>query len=345
MQKQKPQKPSPKLDIGAEMSRIAKDFCDWPKRFYNEMVFKFGNLSQVNNELGLTLMQRGNFNDAVFRFKLALKLDQNFQMAWYNLGCTQLAIGKVKEAAYSFRRALKLKPGDENTIFMLAIADPASLPKDKFPTSMPLQLIVSQFNGLAPTYDLLQIEEMQYSGHVELNRSIREYLEPNRVDHNILELGCGTGLCGPMLRMISTRLTGVDIASNMVSFASQLRDEANRSVYDSLYTQEMHTYLSGIGEPTWDVVCAANVFNYTGDLSGIFPLALKVLKPGGLFVFSTEIKADPGYSFIPDLGRFAHSPAYVRDLAQKTGFEPLDAKESLMYPTYKSLMCVLRKPK
>ncbi|MDB5534265.1 MAG: SAM-dependent methyltransferase, partial [Hyphomicrobiales bacterium] len=75
------------------------------------------------------------------------------------------------------------------------------------------------------------------------------------------------------------------------------------------------------GEPTEsaDLVIAADVFIYLGDLDKVFGETGRVIGPGGLFAFSVQTGVDQDWVVGKDL-RYAHSQAYLRRLAAETGF-------------------------
>src|SRR6185436_7192776 len=54
-----------------------------------------------------------------------------------------------------------------------------------------------------------------------------------RGDLDVLDLGCGTGLCGPLIRPWASRLEGVDLSRAMLERASR------RGGYDALHEAEL----------------------------------------------------------------------------------------------------------
>jgi predicted TPR repeat methyltransferase len=139
----------------------------------------------------------------------------------------------------------------------------------------------------------------------------------------VLDAGCGTGLCGLLLRPMAKSLTGVDLSTKM------LEQAAARGVYDELVCEELAGYLNR-SEAQFDCIVAADVLIYIGDMRELFEAAKKAIKPGGLFAFSTELlsaelvgtesRAAEGYTILPS-GRFAHSPSYVRESGATAGFD------------------------
>lgn len=58
-------------------------------------------------------------------------------------------------------------------------------------------------------------------------------------DHRrILDAGCGTGLCGPLLRPFASHLTGVDLSPRMVEKAH------DRGSYDTLEVTELSAFMA-----------------------------------------------------------------------------------------------------
>src|SRR6202012_4484032 len=83
---------------------------------------------------------------------------------------------------------------------------------------------------------------------------------PRESGLRILDLGCGTGLCGPLLRPWAARLVGVDLSPKMLSKA------AARGVYDQLNCAELTQWLAEEAQP-FDVIVCADVLCYFGDLA------------------------------------------------------------------------------
>ncbi|MFZ6800824.1 hypothetical protein [Undibacterium sp. Di24W] len=70
---------------------------------------------------------------------------------------------------------------------------------------------------------------------------------------------------------------------------------------------------------SFDLIVAADVFVYTGQLSAIVEQASRLLSGGGLFAFSTELAYESesesvlqnGYCLRAS-GRYAHHPLYLQ---------------------------------
>jgi predicted TPR repeat methyltransferase len=139
---------------------------------------------------------------------------------------------------------------------------------------------------------------------------------------DVLDLGCGTGLCGPLLKPLARTLTGVDLSPNMLEMARK------RGIYDQLVCSDLTTFL----EPQtacFDLVVATDVFIYVGALEAVFEATRAAVRPGSLFAFSFESSENEDLVLRPTR-RYAHSVAYIERLAGDHGFEILSLEPSVI---------------
>jgi predicted TPR repeat methyltransferase len=127
-----------------------------------------------------------------------------------------------------------------------------------------------------------------------------------------LDLGCGTGLVGRLLRPHARRLTGVDLSANMLEKAAALH------AYDQLLQADVVDFLAAARD-AYDCVVAADVFVYVGALDPVFALLAPRMAPGAVFGFTVEESTEGEAVLRPSL-RYAHSEAGLRRLAQAHGF-------------------------
>lgn len=132
---------------------------------------------------------------------------------------------------------------------------------------------------------------------------------------DLLDAGCGTGLCGALLRPSARRLVGVDLSPGMLAKARA------KDVYDDLVEADLTAFLETT-TAAWDVIVAADVFIYIGNAEAALRAAGRALKPGGRLVVSFE-NADPAeggvdYGLHPS-GRYRHSPDHVDGLLASAG--------------------------
>jgi predicted TPR repeat methyltransferase len=130
-----------------------------------------------------------------------------------------------------------------------------------------------------------------------------------------LDAGCGTGLCGPLLRPWAARLVGVDLSAGMLARARL------RGTYDELIEAELTEYL--LGQPAaFDVIAAADTLIYFGDLAPLLAAVAYALRPGGLLAFTVEHLSprEPGTDVqLHATGRYRHTEPYVRNCLERAG--------------------------
>jgi predicted TPR repeat methyltransferase len=139
---------------------------------------------------------------------------------------------------------------------------------------------------------------------------------------DVLDLGCGTGLLGVCLGRLEGVLVGVDLSNEMIEKAAQ------HNVYDKFHLVDVVAAAKATPANQYHVVAALEVFVYIGDLQEVVPNVLKILMPGGHFVFSCEAAEEGEKDFnLQETFRYTHQPAYLQRLMQEAGFEDITVEE------------------
>jgi predicted TPR repeat methyltransferase len=162
-----------------------------------------------------------------------------------------------------------------------------------------------------PSFDQHLVETLNYLVPEKLYEAVLA-ARPAAAALDVIDLGCGTGLVGQKFRGVACRLTGIDISARMIQWAK------GRKIYDQLVRGDYVHYLSARRAPC-DLVLAADVFIYAGDLVAIFQAVARLLRPDGLFAFSLEVAPKGDYVLQPNR-RYAHSLGYIHRLAEETSF-------------------------
>ena len=121
---------------------------------------------------------------------------------------------------------------------------------------------------------------------------------------------------GEALRERIDHLTGVDLSAAMIAKARE------RGIYDRLVVGEAAAMLRSQPSGAFDLVVAADMLVYVGDLRPLFAAAATSLAADGLFAFSVESCGGDGFRLQPTM-RFAHSRAYVERIAGEAALRPL----------------------
>ena len=245
---------------------------------------------------------------ALASFDRALAIDPTLAQAWTNRGGILQEMNRLDDAAAAFRQALRHGGDPELNGYYLA-----SVGGGEVPSIAPQSYVRTLFDDYADQFDEHLVKVLHYRAHAALAGHLAE-IAPRRF-RSALDLGCGTGLCAPLVKPMAGKLVGVDLAGQMLERARAL------GLYDLLVNEDVVQYLGKTGE-RYDLVLAADVFIYIGDLAAVFAGARRVLESGGVFCFSAEAAArdSSGFDLLPSL-RYAHSEDYLRKLADANGFE------------------------
>jgi predicted TPR repeat methyltransferase len=103
-----------------------------------------------------------------------------------------------------------------------------------------------------------------------------------------------------------------------------------RGVYDALHVEDLLATLARADHAV-DLVLAADVFIYVGALAAVFAATARALTAGGRFAFSVERAAPEAAGVhLQATSRYAHSDAYLRDLAAHHGFTVHAARDTVI---------------
>jgi predicted TPR repeat methyltransferase len=259
---------------------------------------------RLANNLGVLHAGAGRLSDAETCFRQALYYQPDHADVLFNLTNALAELGRLDEAAACCRRLLDLRPDDPNVRFLHA-----ALTGEGRPATMPPAMVAALFDRYASIFDDHLTRAVNYQGPQLLRAAVLGDREAHGLD--ILDLACGTGLCGLAFRDLARTLTGVDLSVNMLARARA------RGIYDHLIHGELvETLRAALGG--FDLILAADVFIYVGDLAPVFPAAAAALRVGGRFAFVVEASDGPDYILRPTR-RYAHPPDYIRTLARSCG--------------------------
>jgi type IV pilus biogenesis/stability protein PilW len=257
----------------------------------------------AHSNLGCALDKLGRLDEAVASFQQALRLQPEYPDAYRNLALTYHRQGKLIEAADCLREVLRRRPDDPVAQHLLAAVTSGATPKQP-----PAGYVSGLFDGYADQYDQHLVGQLGYCGPQLLREALGTAAAP---DLDILDLGCGTGLCGLRFQDLARSLTGVDLSPKMLAKAQ------TRGIYQDLICGDLLVPLQR-APAAFDLILAADVFTYLGDLAEAFRAARSALRPGGYFVFLVENNEGDEY-VLRASGRFAHSLPYLRRLTAQVG--------------------------
>jgi predicted TPR repeat methyltransferase len=236
-------------------------------------------LAAAHFSLGNALREQGDLPGAIAALRRAIDLAPRHIAAYKNLGRALYRAGRNAEAVAVFEGWLAQDPGNPVALHMRAACSGEDVParaSDGY--------LRQTFDALAGGFDE-NLARLQYRApQLALATLATDAGDPHG-DFDVLDAGCGTGLCGPLLRPYARRLVGVDLSTGVLTKAR------GRGVYDELVAGELTAYLRAHLR-TFDVILSADTLVYFGDLGPVLAAADAALRVPGRLVFTVE-RADP----------------------------------------------------
>ncbi len=282
---------------------------------FRQLVDRFPDSADSHFNLANTLQEIGRHEESVKHYRLAIESDPSHNAARENLGRALTEAGQTDQAGQVWQSWIELDPSNDFPRHMLAAATGEGVPErcsDDY--------IRQEFDTtFANSFDR-QLMRLDYQSPTLIGTALRSMDRPLE-NLNVLDAGCGTGLCGPIVRKMAANLVGVDLSDAM------LVEARKRNVHDELIESEITGFMNS-RQAAFDLIVSADTLCYFGDLAEVLTAAAGCLTKGGLLVFTvesgdrSELAADqigPPYRLQPH-GRYCHSERYVRQVLEQSGF-------------------------
>jgi predicted TPR repeat methyltransferase len=257
-----------------------------------------GDVTSLRN-LGQALTAGGQAEAALAPLRAAAELAPEAGEVWLALAHAAHEAGEAEEARGAAARVKGRLA--EQARFLLA-----GLGEGPAPARAPAAYVRELFDAFAPRFDA----ELEGALAYRTPALLAALLAPG-ARGRVLDLGCGTGLSGAALKPFAQRLEGLDLSPRMLDAAREKR------LYDALHEADLLDFLPK-RRAAYDLIAAADVLNYLGDLAPVFAAIRAALKPQGEAVFSLE--SGEAAVILGEGLRFRHHPAHAATLAEAAGF-------------------------
>jgi predicted TPR repeat methyltransferase len=300
--------------------------------------------ANAHSNLGILLRAQGRIAEAEAAYRTAIRLNPEHVDAYHNLGVLLAAQKRTREAVECYCRVTTLSPKHPEARRLLALAHCTLGERDKAvrifeewlaeePDNVVAQHMLAAcsgqdiparasdgyvekvFDDFASSFDA-KLASLAYRAPQLVAAVLSDSgIAPSRA-LDILDAGCGTGLCGPLVAPFARRLVGVDLSGRMLAQAK------DKGVYDELVKGELTGYLRD-RPAEFDVIVSADTLVYFGALEEFTAAAAAALRPGGQLLFTveeaSEDEAASTYVIRPH-GRYGHAREYVERTMRQAGF-------------------------
>jgi len=317
---------------------------------YRSVIEARPDFAPAYSNLGVVLKEQGRHADAAEAYRKAVALAPDFVEGWINLGHLLKKVDQLQEALTAYRNAVLIQPDStealrgvarslaafgrleealevyrqwerlepDNPVVQHHIAACSGQPAPQRASDAYVQQTFDRFAG---SFDEV-LAGLGYRAPALCGEMVARLLNPALLQSRslqVLDAGCGTGLCGPVLRPLAAHLHGVDLSAGMLAKAAERRD------YDALDEAELTAWLTAHPQ-AYDLIVSADTLCYFGRLDEVVSAAAGALRSGGHLVFTVEQTAEEDEAQAPRFklhshGRYSHSESYLRQVLTTAGLE------------------------
>lgn len=258
------------------------------------------------------LASDNEFAAAAELMEQALELAPGWTAGWCLLGDYRSEAADSAGAIGAYRELARL---DHDGLFGAALKL-AALGAAPVPQGTEIAYVETLFDDYASRFETELVIGLGYQAPTRLAELIDSALDLAGLEQvgHVLDLGCGTGLMGERLRRRASFMEGIDLSGAMVEEAGR------KGIYDRVEKAELMAHLASHAGKV-DLVAAADVLNYCGELPPILRAVQRRLAPGGLFAFTLE-RHDGGEAIVLQTSlRYAHNESSARAACLDAGLE------------------------
>lgn len=258
------------------------------------------------HKLGIVCWRNGEPERAIEAFKKCVEIGAN---RWSNPlwhARTLASIDRPIEAIKMLQDYLKDKPDDVIAKHQLSALTGQEVDR------VPDDYIKQHFDNFSDGFDEI-LNGLDYRAPELVAAVVARLQKDQPLLKNVIDLGCGTGLCGCLIHEQCENLIGVDLSMGMLEKA------AKHKIYDVLAEGELVRYLDYGVEVELDLAVCVDTLCYFGKLDELMAILKRKLKVGGRLVATVELSpegVEAPYT-LHNAGRYHHTQQYVEEMARE----------------------------
>lgn len=266
------------------------------------------NSLEIQYNIAVSYHYANRHAEALEYFMSILEVDPNHRNAHMNVAAIALQNNQKKNAIMHYEQALKQDPTNKEIQYILG----ALKQSGDMISQAPKDYVANLFDQYAGHYNQHLTNMLKYQLPEKIEILLHEHFKPTS-ELDILDLGCGTGLFGNILRPFAQKLTGVDLSQNMLNIAHETQ------LYDSLRQTDAIDHLEHSNN--YNLIIAAELFPYIGDPQPLLKAIYSALAADGICIFSIESKDTEQLYTLSENARFMHNPTMLAAVIKDIGFK------------------------
>lgn len=277
-------------------------------------------IPSAHYSLGLIHLLRSENASAERAFRACLGFDARHSHAAMQLGTLLRYENRLDEAADVYRSILRHEPDNATARFHLD-----ALTQSDGPARIPADVVRAIYadESVGRNLEASLNEHLRYQTPSILREALDTLYGTETPALDVLDLGCGSGLYGRLVKPRARHLVGVDLSGAMIE------ECRHKGVYDDLHAKDIVEYL-GTPRADFDLIVAMDVFCYFGDLHALMAMCVGVLRPGGILACSVERATENRPWQFHRYGHFLHSSAHLEGAASAAGLRTVQLTESAL---------------
>jgi len=284
---------------------------------YNDILYHHPKRTEIRFNLAACLQKLGFHDNAIFHYRVILQDHASHYDSLYNLACVYWKQKDINASKFYLEQAQKIHYSEHIEFMLKTMLDK----QDNFENHQ--AYVKNLFQLYAVDYDKHLIQNLDY----QIPAYLKNYLQGKIFNQNVVEIGCGTGLCGEAIKSVSHHVIGIDLSAKMLVNARK------KACYDELHEKDFFQFLKDYEHPI-GCVFALDVSPYV--LNFVDLLMHDHIQE---IIFTIELSEEYPTVFQPT-GRLSFHPNYIEENLQKNHYK-LIHKKKLSARLQHQLLCDL----